>query len=90
MYVRSSESNADGRHKTVMMDYFSGDAVPVDYLTQSGFDVKAWATRHGREATRPPLDQVIAALKEQGVKDFGATGYCFGGQCFPAFCLTRG
>ncbi len=34
---------------------------------------------HGPAQTRPPLDQVIAALKETGVNEFGASGYCFGG-----------
>ena len=33
---------------------------------------------HGAEQTRPPLDKVIAALKERGVTQFAATGYCFG------------
>lgn len=31
-------------------------------------------------ALRPSLDKVIAALKEEGVTKFGATGYCFGGR----------
>jgi dienelactone hydrolase len=39
----------------------------------------AWLANHGSDKTRPPLDKVIAALKEQGVTKFGATGYCFGG-----------
>jgi dienelactone hydrolase len=34
---------------------------------------------HGQAQTRPILDEAIAGLKEQGVKEFGATGYCFGG-----------
>jgi dienelactone hydrolase len=43
------------------------------------FDLYAWLAAHGAEVTRPPLDKVIAALKEEGVTKFGATGYCFGG-----------
>jgi dienelactone hydrolase len=39
-----------------------------------------WLPNHLAEQTRPPLDKVIAWLKEQGVKEFGAIGYCFGGQ----------
>jgi len=39
----------------------------------------AWLADHGAEQTRPSLDNVIAALKDQGVTKFGATGYCFGG-----------
>jgi dienelactone hydrolase len=38
-----------------------------------------WAKTHGQAQTRPPLDKVIAELKKQGVKEFGAIGYCFGG-----------
>ncbi|KAF9013564.1 alpha/beta-hydrolase [Hymenopellis radicata] len=63
-----------------LMDYLNGDPVPVDYSKKEGFDISVWKGRHGREATRPPLDKVIAALKEEGVKDFGATGYCLGGR----------
>ena len=39
----------------------------------------AWLGKHGSDVTRPPLDAVIAALKEQGITSFAATGYCFGG-----------
>ncbi|KAF9013563.1 hypothetical protein BDZ89DRAFT_1077074 [Hymenopellis radicata] len=75
------DSFAQNGFKTVMMDYLNGDAVPVDYLMQEGgFDIPAWVARHGLEVTRPSLDKVIAALKEQGVKDFGAMGYRFGGR----------
>lgn len=41
-----------------------------------------WVAKHRPENTRPPLDKVIAALKEQGVTEFGATEYCFGGTLF--------
>lgn len=37
-----------------------------------------WRPKHGPEQTRPPLDAVIAALRQEGVAVFGATGYCFG------------
>ncbi|KAF9013559.1 dienelactone hydrolase [Hymenopellis radicata] len=64
-------SDAVGLALTVMMDYFNGDAIPVDYLTQEGgFDALAWIGRHGREATRPRLTN----------KGLWATGYCFGGR----------
>jgi len=42
-------------------------------------DIAAWLVRHGAKETRPPIDQVIEALKAEGVVTFGATGYCFGG-----------
>lgn len=38
-----------------------------------------WFANHTSEHTQPPLDKVIAWLHEQGVKEIGAVGYCFGG-----------
>ncbi|KAG2110573.1 dienelactone hydrolase [Suillus discolor] len=66
--------------KVVAVDYFNGDGLPIDAMNSTSFDVKAWFAKHGTEQTRPPLDKVIAALKERGVTKFGATGYCFGGR----------
>ena len=45
-----------------------------------GFDIPAWFGKHGAGVTRPYIDNVVAALKEQGVTQFGATGYCLGGE----------
>ncbi|KAJ3512605.1 hypothetical protein NLJ89_g3420 [Agrocybe chaxingu] len=44
------------------------------------YDITKWFPSHGPEQTRPTLDKVINALKEQGITVFGATGYCFGGR----------
>ncbi|KAG1898557.1 dienelactone hydrolase [Suillus fuscotomentosus] len=66
--------------KVVAVDYFNGDGLPIDVMNSASFDVKAWFAKHGTEQTRPPLDKVIAVLKERGVTKFGATGYCFGGR----------
>ncbi|KAF8524575.1 alpha/beta-hydrolase [Hysterangium stoloniferum] len=65
-----------------MIDYYDGDPVPFDLLTEKDFkfDLSAWIGKHPAEVTRPLLDPVIAALKERGIKEFGATGYCFGGK----------
>jgi hypothetical protein len=49
-----------------------------DVETLQTFDWNIWLVNHGAEVTRPPLDKIIAALKEQGVRTFGASGYCFG------------
>ena len=56
-----------------------------------------WFKDHSAEVTRPPLDKVIAALKETGVTTFGATGYCLGGifsrslrRGFPEIHLSAG
>lgn len=47
---------------------------------KGGFDISQWRPKHQPEHTRPHLDNVINALKEQGVKGFAAVGYCFGGE----------
>jgi dienelactone hydrolase len=49
-----------------------------NHETLQKFDGYAWFENHGTTVTRPPLDKVIVALKEQGVTTFGASGYCFG------------
>ncbi|KAF8074667.1 dienelactone hydrolase endo-1,3,1,4-beta-D-glucanase [Lyophyllum atratum] len=67
--------------KTVMPDYLNGDRVPIDALEPGvNFDFAAWINSHGPAQTRPVLDKVVEALKEEGVVAFGATGYCFGGR----------
>ncbi|KAG1738862.1 Alpha/Beta hydrolase protein [Suillus paluster] len=66
--------------KVVGIDYLNNDALPADALNSPTFDLGKWFGGHGADKTRPPLDKVIAALKEEGVTKFGATGYCFGGR----------
>ncbi len=53
-------------------DAFSGPTIT--------FDTAAWFAKHGPKQTRPPIDKVVDALKREGVKKFGAVGYCFGGR----------
>ncbi|KAJ7773106.1 alpha/beta-hydrolase [Mycena metata] len=59
--------------QTYAPDYLNGDAIPV------GGNVTAWIVNHGEAQTTPPLLAVIKALKDRGVKQIAATGYCFGG-----------
>ncbi|PPR00785.1 hypothetical protein CVT24_000750 [Panaeolus cyanescens] len=67
--------------KTIAIDYFGGDAAPADGMNPgSTWDISKWFPNHGPAQTRPILDKVIKALKEQGITTFGATGYCFGGR----------
>ncbi|KAF8579948.1 alpha/beta-hydrolase [Ramaria rubella] len=61
-------------------DYLNGDPVPEAIMGAPAFDIPSWLVNHGSEKTRPVLDDVIRALKEQGVTSFAATGYCFGGR----------
>ncbi|KAK0457850.1 dienelactone hydrolase endo-1,3,1,4-beta-D-glucanase [Desarmillaria tabescens] len=72
---------AKNGYKTIIPDYFNGDPVPADALEPGRtFDFAKWLPNHSPAHTRPPLDKVVAALKDSGVIEFGATGYCFGGR----------
>ncbi|KAG1793106.1 uncharacterized protein HD556DRAFT_1308831 [Suillus plorans] len=66
----------------VAIDYFNGDGIPGDRLFKVKDNLKSldfWGWQAATvKATRPSLDKVIAALKEEGVTKFGATGHCFG------------
>ncbi|KAH7885748.1 hypothetical protein F5I97DRAFT_1927626 [Phlebopus sp. FC_14] len=71
---------AKAGYKTIAPDYLNGDEAPPYAMNNPDFDVKAWVMKHLPNTTRPPLDKVIAALKDQGVTKFAVTGYCFGGR----------
>ncbi|KIM53525.1 hypothetical protein SCLCIDRAFT_1222744 [Scleroderma citrinum Foug A] len=64
--------------KTIAIDYLNGDPIPENAFSNPNFNFMAWLSNHGNDETRPNVDKVIAALREQGVTEFGATGYCFG------------
>jgi len=70
--------------KTIIPDYLYGDPITDDmYSGKVPFNRDEWMSKHTPEQTRPYLDKVISALKEQGVTDFGIAGYCFGAPyCF--------
>ncbi|GAA5902465.1 hypothetical protein JCM6882_002760 [Rhodosporidiobolus microsporus] len=61
-----------------MPDMPNGDPVEKAALQSGKTTLPEWFSRHGRDVTRPPINKVIAALKEQGVKEFAAIGYCWG------------
>jgi len=65
-------------YKTIIPDLFNGDAIPIEAMEKGEFDINAWFPNHMQAQTRPAIDKVIAGLKEQGVKEFLAIGYCFG------------
>ncbi|KAF7983415.1 hypothetical protein HWV62_22451 [Athelia sp. TMB] len=71
---------ANNGFKTVLLDYLSGDPMPPDAFTTPGFNIGEWFGKHPLPTIREPTDKVIAALKEEGVTKFGATGYCLGGR----------
>ncbi|KDQ50689.1 hypothetical protein JAAARDRAFT_41769 [Jaapia argillacea MUCL 33604] len=72
--------------KTIIPDNCNGDPAPADGLSPgntTGFDLGEWFAKHGADKARPPIDAVIAALKDQGVTRFGVNGYCWGARyCF--------
>ncbi|KAF8900269.1 hypothetical protein CPB84DRAFT_1847331 [Gymnopilus junonius] len=77
MYLLA-DAFAENGFKTIIPDLLNGGPVPPSGLAYApDFDLGKWFTNHSQEQTRPPLDKVINALKEQGVTTFGATGYCF-------------
>ncbi|KAK2465686.1 hypothetical protein APHAL10511_002230 [Amanita phalloides] len=67
---------------TIAPDYFEGEPIPIDAFNAQGlrpdFDMTAWRSKHGPEQCHPFVIKVINALKEQGVNDFAAVGYCYG------------
>ena len=67
--------------KVVVPDIFP-DAAPGDALEPGvinvTFDFGQWLGRNGAHVTEPVVRKVVAALREQGVKRFGALGYCYG------------
>lgn len=65
-------------YKTVAIDYLLEDPITDETFKSSNFSFMDWRNRHTDEKTRARIDPVIAALKEQGVIRFAATGYCFG------------
>nr|ASN74467.1 dienelactone hydrolase [Glaciozyma antarctica] len=67
-------------YATYLPDYLAGDALHKDALNDGTFDLMGWLGKHPQSVTRPYLDALIAGLKEQGVKEFAATGYCYGGR----------
>jgi len=73
-----ADAFAKNGFQVYLIDLFSDDAVPVNAMETGTFDFTKWLPLHAAEQTRPLVDAVIAALKEQGVTKFGATGYCFG------------
>ncbi|KIM77955.1 hypothetical protein PILCRDRAFT_824949 [Piloderma croceum F 1598] len=73
---------ANNGYKTVIPDYFFGDAIPPHMLSggalHPSFNKQEWFQRRDLVQIRDALNKVITALKAEGVTRFGATGYCFG------------
>ena len=59
-----------------MPDILAGD--PRALETPKDFDRNAWMAKHGVDSWGPIVDNVVQALKAEGVTWIGTTGYCFG------------
>ena len=70
--------------KTIVLDLFNGD--PITALNDPSFDRVQWQARHGPDSWKSIVDNVVEALKAQGVTRIGTSGYCFGAP--PAFYLA--
>ena len=75
--------------QTIIPDYFYGDAIPADALSSGNFDFAKWLPNHTQDKTQPAIDKVVEALKSEGVTEFAATGYCFGGTFWFFFSLIH-
>jgi len=64
---------AENGFQVYIPDYLNGDPIP-----EENPDFGVWFPKHGKAETEEPLKKVIDALKAKGIKEFGATGYCFG------------
>jgi len=73
-----ADSFARSGLKTVMPDLFNGDPLKDEHLNSTTFDRAGWMAKHGTDSWTPLVDNVVAALKTEGVTRLGATGYCFG------------
>ncbi|KAH8833223.1 dienelactone hydrolase endo-1,3,1,4-beta-D-glucanase [Flagelloscypha sp. PMI_526] len=73
-----ADSFAANGFYAVVPDIFNGDPVTMAALESGEFKFVEWIPNHGAAQTRPPIDKVITWLKDKGVTEFGAAGYCFG------------
>ncbi|KAI5987526.1 dienelactone hydrolase family-domain-containing protein [Pisolithus albus] len=63
-------------YRTIAPDYLNGDPAPPYAWNNTEFNVGAWTRNHTPEVTRPLINKVIQALKDEGVTSFAVTGYC--------------
>ncbi|KLO06748.1 alpha/beta-hydrolase [Schizopora paradoxa] len=63
-----------------MPDYFKGDPIPEDALTNPDrkFDRESWMKNHNADTAWPAVREVMESLKGKGITGFGAVGFCFG------------
>jgi dienelactone hydrolase len=69
---------------------FEGDAVPVDSMGSSGFNMTTWKERHPVDDVDSIVTATASAVAgKYGCENVGSIGYCFGG-CYVARFLADG
>ncbi|KAK7687753.1 hypothetical protein QCA50_008972 [Cerrena zonata] len=67
-------------YRTIAPDILNDD--PAISFDDPHFNINTWVAKHTPASWIPIVDDVVAALKDEGVTRFGTTGYCFGaGAC---------
>jgi len=65
-----------------MPDYFKGDPYPEDYLNNPDrkvdFNRDAWKAKHSIDTAWPAVREAMSNLKEKGITEIGAVGFCYG------------
>lgn len=81
-----ADNIADAGFQVVFPDLFDGDAVPVNAMGSSSFNMTAWRERHPVSAIDEIITATIRAVSEDyGFEGIGAVGYCFGGKYVARF-----
>lgn len=83
------DSFANNGFPTYFPDYLQGDPVPIAEMNAGKFDMDSWRPRHGPAQVRASLDPIIKHLRDSGVTQIGATGYCFGGRYIAALAAEN-
>ncbi|KAI6135199.1 hypothetical protein EDD17DRAFT_1870943 [Pisolithus thermaeus] len=75
--------------KTIAPDYLNGDPAPPYASNNPNFDAPNWVKKYEPEVTRGFINDVVHALKGQGVTSFAVTRYCFGGRYAIDFAIDQ-
>ncbi|KAF2398941.1 alpha/beta-hydrolase [Trichodelitschia bisporula] len=82
-----ADSMARAGYLVAMPDILLGD--PRTAVPAPGFNQTAWSARHTPQATDGVIEAAVKGLRDMGVKQIGAVGYCFGGRYVVRF-LAKG
>lgn len=76
-----------------MPDYLLGDPLALSDLSLPAEEktkkIGDWLSRHNKDVTQPAVDKIIEGLKQKGIKEIAAIGYCFGALEVFSSCSDR-